>query len=336
MKDILFVCNSNASFVRTDLGLLQKRYDVRVLRFLERGPLLKWVWVNAWCLARLPFYLLTCRSVFVWFISYQAVWAVFWARLLRKPSVVIPSGYGVANKPEFGYGLMRFRWIRPLIRFVVRHADWLLPVSQSNERDVDATGAPPRNLRVIPHGFAAPTVTPAKRDLEVLTTCLLKETTHWMKGLDIVFACAEALPQVAFTVQGRVVDEDAVRDLRAKAPANVSWNTDGEVEDLMRSFARARVLLHPSRHESFGMVVAEAMLCGAVPVVRNFAALPEVVGEEGFLIDGDDVGAYVEAIRAVLEDDAFVGKGAEAVQARFALDVREEKLMAVMDGVLER
>ena len=63
------------------------------------------------------------------------------------------------------------------------------------------------------------------------------------------------------------------------------WLSDEELQDLYR---RASVYVQASRHEGFGLAVAEAMLAGCVPVVMNVTAMPEVVGDAGVLIDSQD------------------------------------------------
>ena len=58
------------------------------------------------------------------------------------------------------------------------------------------------------------------------------------------------------------------------------------VPDPREFYAVTKVLLMPSLwNESFGLVAAEAMLNGIPILASNRGALPETVGEEGFLFD---------------------------------------------------
>lgn len=65
----------------------------------------------------------------------------------------------------------------------------------------------------------------------------------------------------------------------------------------------ARALVFPSRFEGFGAPALEAMSRGCPVIAADATALPEVVGKAGWLVDPDDVDAWVWAMTAVLEDD---------------------------------
>jgi glycosyltransferase involved in cell wall biosynthesis len=102
-------------------------------------------------------------------------------------------------------------------------------------------------------------------------------------------AAASRLPDVRFVFVGKWHD-DAIAELRAIASENVEftgWLSDEELRDMYR---RAAVYVQASRHEGFGLAVAEAMLAGCVPVVMGVTAMPEVVGDAGVLIDSQDAG----------------------------------------------
>ncbi len=56
-------------------------------------------------------------------------------------------------------------------------------------------------------------------------------------------------------------------------------------QELVALYNAALLFVHPSRYEGFGLPVLEAMRCGAPVVAGNAAALPEVVGGAGLLVD---------------------------------------------------
>ena len=90
--------------------------------------------------------------------------------------------------------------------------------------------------------------------------------------------------------------DDAIEELRALAGDNVTSRAGSRTRSCTTLYRRASVYVQASRHEGFGLAVAEAMLAGCVPVVMNVTAMPEVVGDAGVLIDSqrpEDVAAGI-------------------------------------------
>jgi len=78
----------------------------------------------------------------------------------------------------------------------------------------------------------------------------------------------------------------------------------GDVDDaeLRRQYGSAQALITLSLDEGFGLPVLEAMAHGCPVIAAKRAALPEVVGQAGVLVDPDDTHAVVSAIRRVMTD----------------------------------
>jgi glycosyltransferase involved in cell wall biosynthesis len=81
-------------------------------------------------------------------------------------------------------------------------------------------------------------------------------------------------------------------------------------------YARASLFVLPSLDEGSGLPVLEAMACGVPVLVSNGGALPETVGEAGFIYDLSDSAALAASIRRCLQDDELRSILKEAGLAR--------------------
>jgi alpha-1,3-rhamnosyl/mannosyltransferase len=88
--------------------------------------------------------------------------------------------------------------------------------------------------------------------------------------------------------------------------------------DVMAIVRGAVAMVYPSRYEGFGLPVLEAMSVGTAVLASAVAALPEVVGDGGQLIDVDDVEAWADAMLRILGDGDERRRLAEAGEQRVA------------------
>ena len=102
--------------------------------------------------------------------------------------------------------------------------------------------------------------------------------------------------------------------------------------EAMKAMVGARLFLHPSAYETFGVVLAEAMALG-VPVVTTLCGGPEtfVTPETGRLVPVGDVGALLNAVQDILSNpDLWMGRAGQIVQ--YAYDRFHETSVAFAIG----
>ncbi|MDY6878141.1 MAG: glycosyltransferase family 4 protein [Chloroflexota bacterium] len=296
---ILFVHKHLATFVKIDLDILRSEHKVRELYVRRHNPLHLIA-----DMARAAKGVLWADLVFAWFGGYHALFPFIVGRLLGRKCVVIASGYDVAAVPEIGYGNMRSGVRRTIGLWVFRLAHKVLAVSRfTAQKAICNAKVSPAKLQVIYHGLEAP-VTCRMYDLPIqrrgaLTVSTVKQAALSCKGLVTFVKAASYLQDVPFTLVGPWID-DAINSLRTVASSNVEFVGPCYGDSLWERMLSTRVYIQVSASESFGMAVAEAMLCGCVPVVTDRGALPEVVGDNGFCVPYGDVQATVEAIRQAL------------------------------------
>jgi alpha-1,3-rhamnosyl/mannosyltransferase len=147
--------------------------------------------------------------------------------------------------------------------------------------------------------------------------------THPHKNhLTLVRALArlsESRPEVSLVLTGGAGErEGRLREEIARLGVGDRVRRLGRIPrpDLDALLGRAVALTFPSRHEGYGLPVAEAMALGCPVIASDVTALPEVVGEAGILVDPDDPEAWAAAMMDLLDDGPRRAALAEAGRRR--------------------
>jgi len=110
------------------------------------------------------------------------------------------------------------------------------------------------------------------------------------------------------------------------------WRSMKEIQELT---AKATVAVLPSRIESFGISVAEALGAGVPVIATQAGALPEIVddGITGTLVEKQDPKALATAICAVLENKErfrlMAKRGQEEARKKFSWDSTARRLISL-------
>ncbi|MEA2406232.1 MAG: hypothetical protein QOE69_351 [Thermoleophilaceae bacterium] len=323
---LLYVHSRRASFVAIDREILAERYEVEDLYQPGR-------WPNLLAVVR---GVLRADVVFGWFASWHTFFPITLAWLLRKPSVLIIGGFDTANMPDIGYGYQQGGIRRAASLWIMRRARRLVTNSNYSLSEIERnTPIPPERVSVVHHGVPDPFgEEPTAKEREALTVGAIDHTTLVQKGQLPFVEAARLVPDARFTFAGKWLD-DSVEELRARAGDNVrftGWLSD---DDLHATYRRAAVYVQASRHEGFGLAVAEAMLAGCVPVVMNVTAMPEVVGDAGVLIESQEPDAVADGVRRAFELGPDASRRArERILTAFPMERRREGILGAVEDAL--
>jgi alpha-1,6-mannosyltransferase len=103
--------------------------------------------------------------------------------------------------------------------------------------------------------------------------------------------------------------------------------------DLAALLASADVAIAPGPAETFGLAGLEALACGTPVVVSAESALPEVVGEAGASVAGEDLSAGVMTVLSWPEEGRRAAARARA--ERFGWPAAVQAFLAIHDGLSE-
>lgn len=190
-----------------------------------------------------------------------------------------------------------------------------ISVSSSVLRTVEDVVGKQDNLVVIPNGvdgsiFGGPDITRARSPGRVLFVGAVRP----VKGVDILVRAFRILADRGCPATLDIVGEAFFEDYRKEEARLRRMVVDCGVEDRIHFLGKRRpeevatlmsessLLVLPSRAESFGMVLAEALACGT-PVVSTRCGGPEdIVSEQvGILVNPEDPVALADAIQSVLD-----------------------------------
>jgi glycosyltransferase involved in cell wall biosynthesis len=158
--------------------------------------------------------------------------------------------------------------------------------------------------------------------------------------LDAFALARRRRPDLTLRLIGRSPTADDEAAWRARAadlavPDAVSFEPPVDRAGVADAMARADLFVHPSRYETFGVVVAEALASGLPIVATRSGGVEDIVDDgraaSGALVNVDDAPAMAEAILAMLERRDRIDPAAMRADAtaRFGADAVARRLLEV-------
>jgi alpha-maltose-1-phosphate synthase len=156
-------------------------------------------------------------------------------------------------------------------------------------------------VQVIPYGVPPVSDAPTENRDGKLAVLFIGALTQ-AKGLNYLLAAAAKLEhQIDLTLIGQrvsqVVPRQAVLDKH-------HWIPSLAYDDLLREMSRRDVLILPSLHEGFGLVIGEAMAQGLVVIATPHTAAPDLIddGIDGFIVPIRSAAAIAEKLELLFAD----------------------------------
>jgi glycosyltransferase involved in cell wall biosynthesis len=171
------------------------------------------------------------------------------------------------------------------------------------------------------------------------------------KGIDILLAVARELlptyPQLVFLVAGRLGHGEEEFGHRMKAEAespefNGRFRFLGSRDDVPDLLATFDVFILPTRAETFGIAVVEAMAAGIPVIASRVGAIPEIIPspELGCVVDPIDGTAFARAVESIItlpdRGRAIGERGRASLFGRFDKRSLGARLLEIYDEIGRR
>jgi glycosyltransferase involved in cell wall biosynthesis len=149
---------------------------------------------------------------------------------------------------------------------------------------------------------------------------LLLVGNDWaVKGVPTILAAIAALPTFpTFPLHLLAAGTDNAapfREMAARLNISARFHCEPARTDVIDFYAAADLYVSPSREDSFGLPVLEAMACGLPAITSIFAGVAELLANEvdAFVLrDPNDVGALAQLLQRLYADEPLRNRIAEA------------------------
>ena len=230
-------------------------------------------------------------------------------------------------------------------RYVYEHAALGLPVSEHLQRSIEAYGIRGR-FEVVPNVVDTALFFTAQRELKLkgprrmIFVGNLEATEH--KGYPTLLEALTLLGKrrsdwsLDVIGEGPERPEYQRRTEAANLPAPVVFHgakPKREVAEMMRG---SDLFVLPTKMETFGCVIAEALACGLPVVSTTVGNVPDLVPRgAGILVPPDDPPALAEALDSVLSNLGAYDRDAIAADARgrYSLEAVGAQLQGIYDSL---
>jgi glycosyltransferase involved in cell wall biosynthesis len=200
--------------------------------------------------------------------------------------------------------------------FCCHSADLIFCLSEFSKRDISRAYHVPTSKLAVAHAGvdSSFTVNTSRRnrshdDPFSLLLCGRLNGPHQQKGVDVLLKSLPLILRHHKAVLNIIGTGPRLPQYQALArelgvSQQVRFLGFVEHQEMPRHYQQADLFVLPSRRESFGLVLAEAMACGLPVVATTAGAIPEVVedGVTGVLVPPDDPEALAHAIGSLLSD----------------------------------
>lgn len=316
---ILYIYPVSSSFIVQDIDSFREAYTVKQFRFQPPNKLLLPL-----SFIRQKFFLIFNISssdiIICQFAGYHSLLPVIFAKIFRKPSLIVVGGTDCMSIPSINYGNFRKATLGWFTRRSLKFATHITAPGESlieSNYTYKSIKYPKQGFRnldnsiqtpctVIHNGIDTYSFVPLagveRKRNNFLTICnTIDHRNFLLKGLDLFVYAARNYPECEFTVIGKVS-----KGFTLEKSDNLTLSDFIPNEQLPAKISGYTYYCQFSLSEGFGVALAEAMACGCVPIVSNVGIMSYIVGDSGFVLEKYDTTLLKSLINEALKCDTGI------------------------------
>jgi len=302
---IIYTFPIYTAHISKDIHMLGSLYKVKALSFTDDPIRLPFYFILQFF--QLLFYAPKTSHYFCHLAGYHSLLPVMFASTFGKKIFIQCAGSDAVNMPEIKYGNYRKRWLRDSTIYSFKNCSKILAVNKALiEQDYKYSSliSPFQGLKnlipyletpieILPKGFDSQlwvdkgSLRPENSFITVVSG-ISRSHLAKIKGMDLVEQLAEAMPEGSFTVIGN-------SDYHTPIP-NIKTIGNLSPEELLNEYNSHKFYLQLSMSEGFPDALAEAMLCGCIPIGSAVGGIPEIIGDAGFILEKKDTARLLKLV----------------------------------------
>lgn len=343
MKKILYFHNGLSSFVKKDIEIIEKEFELIIFHF------------NVTDKKKVPFFfirqfLFILKNLFnsniyiTQFGGYHSVLPSLIAKILRKKSIIVLGGTDCVSFPSIRYGNFFKKGLKIATSISLKNASLLLPVDdtlveykydyQPNDYPFQGYKYFIKNIktpyRVIYNGYDADKwrclIKKEPNSFVTVGANLGSRFGFQLKGIDLIFEVAPLLPECKFyIVGGSSINHKLV-------PRNIILLDPIPNTELADFISSKQFYLQLSMSEGFPNALCEAMLCECIPIVSSVGAMPFIVGDNGYILNKKSTRELISIIEEALNPTKEINTKMirNRIEQSFNLELRRSTLLSCL------
>ncbi|MCR9015634.1 glycosyltransferase family 4 protein [Aquiflexum gelatinilyticum] len=309
---IIYTYPVRTAFTDRDVEMIQTKFSIKTLEFTQNPVALPFFFILQFF--QLVIFLPKTKYYLCFFGGYHSVLPTFLGKIFKRKVFIQCGGTDAVNMPEINYGNFRKKWLRLATVYSFKNCTKILPVADSlvrSEYHYDPLISSKQGLKNLIPDLKTPIQTiyngfdtdfwidfgKERKPMTFITVAkgISNPVRGRIKGIDLIELIALRFPQAEFTLVGDVDYKPTAKNISVTGPMD---------KDRLRELYNIhRYYLQLSTSEGFPNALAEAMLCGCVPIGSAVGDIPLIIDDSGFILDQKNPDRLTKIIQEVLNMD---------------------------------